>query len=192
VPSGFADARSFNAALAEDLARLHTATNAPMDQTLNGGTQTAGALFGRPSRALALLEESIRAAVGDYIKALPDDAAHPFLGRKAQGFDFAGSWSCRLFSAGFHTNHVHSQGWISSAYYVDVPEQVAQGEGGQGALAFGQSRFLLGERDVPHRHVTPGIGKLVLFPSYFWHGTIPFASDRARLSVAFDVAPRGL
>jgi tetratricopeptide (TPR) repeat protein len=190
VPQGYADARSFNAALAEDLQQLHTRKHAPMDQTLNGGTQTAGALFGRPSHALALLEDSIRTAVGAYIKALPQDAAHPFLGRKSDAFDFAGSWSCRLFSAGFHSNHVHSQGWISSAYYVDLPEQVSQGTDGQGALAFGQSPFGLGPRDVPQRQVTPGIGKLVLFPSYFWHGTIPFASDRARLSVAFDVVPR--
>jgi tetratricopeptide (TPR) repeat protein len=190
VPAGFADAQGFNAALAQDLAQLHTSRNAPMDQTLHGGTQTAGALFGRPSRPLALLEDSIRRAVGDYIKALPQDAAHPFLGRKSEAFDFAGSWSCRLFSSGFHHNHVHAQGWISSAYYAALPDTVAQAEGGQGALAFGQSRFHLGERDQPFRTVTPGIGKLVLFPSYFWHGTVPFASDRARLSVAFDVVPR--
>jgi hypothetical protein len=30
---------------------------------------------------------------------------------------------------------------------------------------------------------------LVLFPSYFWHGTVPFASEQARLTVAFDVLP---
>jgi hypothetical protein len=30
---------------------------------------------------------------------------------------------------------------------------------------------------------------LVLFPSYFWHGTVPFASDQRRLTLAFDVVP---
>jgi len=29
----------------------------------------------------------------------------------------------------------------------------------------------------------------VLFPSYFWHGTLPFHSDQPRLTVAFDVVP---
>jgi hypothetical protein len=29
----------------------------------------------------------------------------------------------------------------------------------------------------------------VLFPSYFWHGTMPFESKDYRLTVAFDAAP---
>jgi hypothetical protein len=37
--------------------------------------------------------------------------------------------------------------------------------------------------------VRPELGLLVLFPSYFWHGTLPFHSDQPRLTVAFDVVP---
>ena len=37
--------------------------------------------------------------------------------------------------------------------------------------------------------VEPAPGKLVLFPSYMWHGTIPFTDPSTRLSVAFDLAP---
>jgi len=116
--------------------------------------------------------------------------AIPFLARKSGAFDFSGSWSCRLNSSGYHTNHVHTKGWISSAYYVDLPPAVAAGEGNQGALKFGESPFGLGDDDRPSRIVTPGVGKLVLFPSYFWHGTVRFKADRPRLTVAFDVVPR--
>lgn len=189
LPPGFADAASFNAALAEELTQFHTRKAPPLDQTLHAGTQTPGALFGRPSRLVALLEDSLRRAIAGYIRGLPDDPGHPFLSRKSEAFGFSGSWSCRLFSSGFHTNHVHHQGWISSAYYVDLPPQVAAGEGGQGALKFGESPFGLGERDRPLRAIRPVVGRLVLFPSYFWHGTVPFTSDRARLTVAFDVVP---
>jgi hypothetical protein len=28
-----------------------------------------------------------------------------------------------------------------------------------------------------------------VFPSYFWHGTLPFRSDSPRLTVAFDMVP---
>ena len=35
-------------------------------------------------------------------------------------------------------------------------------------------------------------GGLVLFPSYFWHGTRPFALGSHRTTVAFDIAPRVL
>jgi len=31
---------------------------------------------------------------------------------------------------------------------------------------------------------------LVLFPSYMWHGTIPFHDAQARTTIAFDVVPK--
>jgi hypothetical protein len=190
VPPGFADPASFNAALAEELMRLHIRKTAPMDQSLNRGTQTPGNLFARKSRLLCLLEDSLRQAIAGYIAGLPEDAGHPFLGRKSGGFDFSGSWSCCPSSSGYHTNHLHPKGWISSAYYVDLPAGVAAGAENQGALKFGESPFGLGEGDRPSRIVTPAVGKLVLFPSYFWHGTMRFTADRPRLTVAFDVVPR--
>ncbi|MFZ4748450.1 MAG: putative 2OG-Fe(II) oxygenase, partial [Sphingomonas sp.] len=45
---------------------------------------------------------------------------------------------------------------------------------------------LLGLDLPPRRVVAPLPGKLVLFPSYFWHGTLPFTSAAPRLTVAFD------
>jgi hypothetical protein len=30
---------------------------------------------------------------------------------------------------------------------------------------------------------------LVLFPSYFWHGTVPISGNQTRLTVAFDAVP---
>ena len=189
VPPGFADMAAFNSALGEELMNLHTRKAAPMDQSLNRGTKTPGSLFGRKTRLLSLLEDSLRQAIAGYIDGLPEDPSHPFLGRRSGAFDFSGSWSCCLNSSGFHTNHIHPKGWISSAYYVDLPPGVAAGEENQGALKFGESPFGLGENDRPSRVVTPAVGKLVLFPSYFWHGTVRFTADRPRLTVAFDVVP---
>jgi hypothetical protein len=37
--------------------------------------------------------------------------------------------------------------------------------------------------------VQPRPGRLVLFPSYMWHGTNPIVGDEIRLSVAFDAVP---
>ncbi len=188
-PRGYSDVESFNRALAEDLVGLHTRKVEPLEQTLHGGTQSPGYLFERPTRALEGLRERIREAVGDYVSALPPDPAHPLLGRKESVFDFKGAWSCRLHSSGFHSNHVHPQGWLSSAYYVSLPDAVADAARQQGWLKFGESNFFLSKRDRPERTVKPTVGKLVLFPSYFWHGTVPFASQDARLTVAFDVVP---
>jgi tetratricopeptide (TPR) repeat protein len=188
-PPDFSDIDAFNRALGEELASMHKRRVEPFDQTLRGGTQTPGFLFDHRSRALEGVREKIREAVADYVGKLSFDANHPMLARKADAFDFATAWSCRLRSSGFHTNHVHPMGWISSAYYVSLPEVVTEGSGQQGWIKFGESNLGLGERDRPGRTVKPGVGKLVLFPSYFWHGTVPFTSDDMRLTIAFDVVP---
>ncbi|HWA92565.1 MAG TPA: tetratricopeptide repeat protein [Rhizomicrobium sp.] len=188
-PSGFADAASFNQALGEELGRLHTRTVQPLDQSLRGGTQTVGDLFAETSPSIAALRAQIEDAVRDYSAALPDDPSNPVAVRKTNRFGFSGSWSCRLHEGGYHDNHVHHQGWISSAYYVALPDVVTDESKKQGWLKFGESNIALGERDRPARIVQPAVGRLVLFPSYFWHGTLPFASDDARMTVAFDVVP---
>ena len=37
--------------------------------------------------------------------------------------------------------------------------------------------------------VRPEEGLLLLFPSYFYHGTVPFEAAEPRISIAFDVLP---
>ncbi|HWY25798.1 MAG TPA: putative 2OG-Fe(II) oxygenase, partial [Nevskia sp.] len=167
----------------------------PIDQTLRGGTQTAGLLFSSGAPLIQEVHAAIRGAVAEYIRDLPQDPLHPMSQRRAGAaaadFDFTGSWSCRLRSQGYHTNHVHPMGWISSAYYARLPQDVEDGARRHGWLKFGESNMALGERDWPASYVKPEVGRLVLFPSFFWHGTVPFADSHDRLSIAFDVVPGG-
>ncbi len=192
-PSGFADAAAYNRALAQELDALHTRQVEPVDQTLRGGTQTPGYLFASATPLLRELVGSVRAAVSDYIRGLPQNPAHPMSRQPGGGaeVDFAGSWSCRLASRGYHSNHVHPMGWISSAYYVRLPQGMDDAQQRQGWLKFGESNLALGERDRPDRYVEPRVGRLVLFPSFFWHGTVPFSDGGDRLSIAFDAVPNG-
>jgi tetratricopeptide (TPR) repeat protein len=189
VPAGFADMRAFNAAVAEELVKLHTTTAEPLDQTLRGGTQTAGLLFFRRSKAIEQVRDQIASAVNDYVSAMAAHADHPLLSRREAEWSFTHSWSCKLRSSGFHTNHVHPMGWISSAYYVSLPEALEDRTRRQGWLKFGESHLGLGGDDRPEHFVKPEVGHLVLFPSYFWHGTVPFESSADRLTIAFDVVP---
>ena len=187
-PSGFASVEAFNEALRAELVVLHTSRVEPLFQTLKNGTQTRVDLFSRPTRAIQALRERILEAVAAYVRDLETDSSHPFSSRREEQFSFAGSWSC-LLRNGFHTNHIHPKGWISSAYYVSLPDAVADSPDRQSWLKFGESNLSLGEADAPERFVRPEVGKLVLFPSYFWHGTVPFFADESRLAVAFDVRP---
>ena len=43
------------------------------------------------------------------------------------------------------------------------------------------------EPAVAPTQVKPKEGLLVLFPSYFYHRTVPYEADEERLSVAFDL-----
>jgi tetratricopeptide (TPR) repeat protein len=188
-PAGMGDVASFNARLETVLAELHTMSNHPLEQTLRGGTQTIGDLLDRDIPEITTVRAMIEDRIRDYIAALPDDPDHPFLARKSCGFAFTGSWSVRLRSAGFHLNHIHPEGWISSCYYVGLPDAVDTAPGNQGWLKFGETALGLGPRERIAKLVRPEVGKLVLFPSYFYHGTIPFEEDRHRTTIAFDLIP---
>lgn len=175
-------------ALGENLQRRHRVFAAPGDQSLRGGTQTRGTLFNSPDPVIVNLKSAIQKAVADALSRLSVDTPHPFLSRNTRKAGFSGSWSVRLRSHGFHISHMHPEGWLSSALYIDLPPEVG-GDGDAGALAFGVPDAALKLPLGPRRIVRPHVGQLVLFPSYFWHGTLPFESSHERLTVAFDALP---
>jgi hypothetical protein len=59
----------------------------------------------------------------------------------------------------------------------------------EGNLTFGQPSMRTTPALAAEYSVRPKVGMLVLFPSYFWHGTVPFSSSQPRLTVAFDAVP---
>ncbi|HEY1612867.1 MAG TPA: tetratricopeptide repeat protein [Rhizomicrobium sp.] len=190
-PEGYGSVEDFNRDLNAYLDRLHLDRRECIDQTLRTGTQTLDELFGRGHAPVELLRARIDDAVADYISRMPEDAEHPLYRRRKTGFGYAASWSSRLRDCGFHTNHVHSKGWISSAYYVAVPDAVDDPARKEGWIKFGEPNFDCGLGDAVRRTVKPKPGTLVLFPSYFWHGTVPFHSTQMRTTIAFDAVPAG-
>jgi tetratricopeptide (TPR) repeat protein len=187
-PPGFSSMADFNEELNEWLSGFHTATREPLEQSLRGGSQTRGNIFGQGHALAEKLKSRIDQAITSYIAAVKPDAHHPFRGRRGRGFRFQGSWSSRLRDCGFHVNHIHPGGWISSCYYVALPEAVKDEDSKQGWIKFGEPSFEVGLS--MRRAIQPKPGRLVLFPSYMWHGTIPFRDNAARTTIAFDAVPR--
>jgi tetratricopeptide (TPR) repeat protein len=188
-PDGFATMADFNAALAASLDRLHPQTREYVGQSLRGGTQTPDHLFGAGHDLVDRLQVRIAQTLSRYIAGLKEDETHPFLSRRMRGFRYAGSWSSRLKDCGFHVNHVHPQGWISSCYYVAVPDAVKDETARQGWIKFGEPGYAVALKNPIRRALQPVPGRLVLFPSYMWHGTIPFRDQAARTTIAFDAIP---
>ncbi len=193
-PTGFTDQSNFLDALKSTLNRMHKARREPIQQSLRGGSQTPGRLFGRRDPVIVAAQSSLLRGVERWLATLPTDDRHPFLMRKTRSVRFGGSWSVKLWSSGNHVNHIHPEGWMSSAFYVSLPPSVGSpsARGSEaGHIQFGQPPFELDLGLSPRRVIRPESGKLALFPSYMWHGTVPFEDEQPRITVAFDMTPLG-
>jgi tetratricopeptide (TPR) repeat protein len=189
APGPWPDLASFLVDVKRSLDRLHDPHGHPLlFQSLRHGTETTEDLTRSVDPAIQALFKTFAVPIREYLERIghgPD----PLRRRNDGSWRFNGSWSVRLRRSGFHNNHVHPRGWISSACYIDLPESMTGVQSREGALTFGEP----GIATTPPLHsehaVLPEVGMLVLFPSYFWHGTVPITGDQTRLTVAFDVVP---
>ena len=189
TPAGWPDLSSFLTELTSRLNALHNPHgHRLLYQSLRQGTETTQDLSRSQDPVIQALFNVFAAPIARYREHIGqgEDA----LRRRNRGASrYNGSWSVRLHSAGYHTSHVHPRGWISSACYIQLPDSMRAGHTGEGSLSFGAPGMITTPSLPAELSVRPEIGLLVLFPSYFWHGTLPFQSEQPRLTVAFDVVP---
>jgi len=189
TPAPWRDLPSFLTDLAVSLNRLHNPQgHALLFQSLRNGTETTQDLSRSADPVIQALFTAFAAPIRHYLAHI-GHGNDPLRRRNEGRWRFNGSWSVRLHSAGFHTNHTHPRGWISSACYIELPDCMNDGRSDEGVLTFGEPGIATTPRLGPEYSVRPQVGMLVLFPSYFWHGTVPFRSHQARLTVAFDAVP---
>ena len=188
-PPGWSDLGSFLRELAEHLQPLHNPHgHRLLYQSLRGGTETTQDLSLNQDPVIQALFQAFAAPIARYREQIGQGS--DALRRRNHGpTRFNGGWSVRLRSAGYHTSHVHPRGWISSACYIQLPDRMTAGGTADGILSFGAPGMLTTPTLPAQLSVRPQVGLLVLFPSYFWHGTLPFHSEQPRLTVAFDVVP---
>jgi len=177
-PEGWSSLDDYLVALGDALDKIHGPLTHPVNQSLRHGSQTSRELGDYSDAAIQALFRAIHPPIRQHIVAI---------GEGGQDYAIASAWSVRLNGGGFHINHIHPEGWLSSAFYVRTPKSL---EGYEGALKLGEP----GPPTLPalgaERLIKPEPGMLVLFPSYMWHGTVPFSSGEERLSCAFDIVRR--
>ncbi len=186
APRGFSSVTEFNRALGEHLRSMMDARDHPIEQSLRGGSQTSRNLVAEQAEILRTYFTALEEPIRDYIAGIGDDREHPLVTARSGSFRLSGCWSILLRPGGFHVNHTHPAGWISSSYYVSLPPSMTDGSQ-EGWIKFGEPRWPIPGCKV-ERVVQPKEGRVVLFPSYMWHGTIPFSSGE-RLTAPFDVVP---
>jgi Flp pilus assembly protein TadD len=187
-PAGWSSMEELNGALAELLGARHRLRNHPLDQSLRNGTQTARSLLAETHPAVRAILAAFQGPIAEYRRALGVDPDHPLSARNSGEMRYTGAWSVRLRRLGYHVNHFHPDGWLSSAYYVETPPETVDAVARSGWIKFGEPRYAIPGLKA-ERFVQPRPGRLVLFPSYMWHGTTAIHGDAPRLSIAFDVKP---
>lgn len=190
VPEGYADLAEFNAALARHV-RAHPSLshgNAHSRATQIG--RQSGNLFQGDQGPFADFEKVLWNAAGQYREAVGQDPDHPFLARPPD-LRAVHCWAVVLERSGYQTPHIHPTAWLSGVYYPELPASIRDGESEQGWIEFGAPppEFAM-EPAAPTLRIKPQEGLLILFPSYFYHRTIPNDSDEQRVSLAFDFSPK--
>jgi tetratricopeptide (TPR) repeat protein len=173
--------RALNASIEE---RTGWITN-PKRYSTRSGRQLLG-VFGRATKnsdAYSHLKTAIACGLKDYLASSPA-CDEEYFKVSASDFDMD-AWAVALEAGGRQGEHLHPGGWISGVYYTHI--ESAWGEG-EGALEMGVVDE--GKKFRTLHTIHPVSGKMVLFPSYYRHRTVPFATGTIRISFAFDVTPR--
>lgn len=183
-PPGWPDLQTYLEELRDALTKAHVMVTHPFGQSVRNGSQVPDVLA-LPAPAAKALPAALTPAIRQYLAAI-GPGNDLFRRRQMGGAACTGLWSIRMRAGGSHVSHVHPAGWISSACYIDVP---GRSRPGSGELHLGKPGVPTSPDLAPERTVAPSVGKVVLFPSYMWHGVSVFQDDAARMSIAFDLEP---
>lgn len=187
TPAGWDGIDAYLTDLAASLSALHGLHTHPLDQSLRGGTQTSVNLLRSEDPAIRAFRTAVDGPIRRHMAFL-GAGSDPVRSRNVGDYRISGMWSVRLRPGGFHVNHVHPQGWLSSACYIALPPAIGADDR-QGWLSFGQPGVPTPRPLGPEHFVRPQAGRMALFPSYMWHGVTPFSGAGRRLTVAFDLVP---
>lgn len=188
TPDGWSNLPAFLADLTEALHGVHAYVSHPLSQSLRHGSQQTLRLNGDNGAVIEAYLASARAVIVEHAAKL-GAGSDPIRSRNTGAARLTGAWTVRLTSQGFHSDHVHPMGWLSSASYISLPDEVRDTSTRAGWIKFGQPGVPTAPAFEAEHFVQPQPGRLVLFPSYMWHGTVPFSSTQPRLTVAFDAVP---
>lgn len=188
-PEGYADLDAFNDALCAHVENHPTLTFAPQSHATREGRHS-GELLAGPKGPIAGLEAAIMAAARDYRESAGTDPGHPFLAAVPKDWSLS-VWGVVMRSAGHQIPHIHPAAWLSGVYYAKLPDIVGDDDAGNaGWIEFGRPPAHFHNARAPRTHaIRPEPGLMVLFPSYFYHDTVPFEADGTRISIAFDLMP---
>ncbi len=184
----FDSAAELNGALAAHI--LHHPTLHAEHTTTHG--MCTGELFTSGEPCIVALRSFVEETVRHLIASLSVGPEHPFAASKPRSCHLT-SWGVRMWGGGFQIPHIHQEAWLSGVYYIQLPEVIRERPASrEGWIEFGRGPVELYPLSAPRtRRIRPVEGKLLAFPSYFWHRTLPFHEGCERVCLSFNVVPTG-
>jgi len=111
---------------------------------------------------------------------------HEFMNFRPENLNIT-SWAVVLEKGGYQHTHTHPNGWLSGVYYVDVGGENSE-DGNGGAIEFLKPpKSLIGDAEPETIVIKPQNGVMLLFPSHFYHHTIPHTGEKERVTISFDI-----
>ncbi len=140
-----------------------------------------------PGTVMDNLSKRIQSEVALYIEQL-QSTGHPWVKHLPEKWDIK-LWGNIQQSGGYEDSHCHPRAVISGVLYVQIPDEIRTDDDQRSGW------IQIGEGDDSYQHVVPDwartiqprVGRLILFPSYFFHKTFPFSSEQTRISVPVDI-----
>lgn len=193
-PKPYGSIEDFNAALTAHATGHASLKIAPPSHATRAGEHSGDLTTNDETGVMAAMRRMLTGVVTDIIAALDRDDDHPFIQNAPKKWTLD-IWSVVMRRGGHQRAHIHANGWMSGVFYPEVPSDVpaAAPETGEpsGWLEVGRPGDHIGITAAPPiRLFQPKPGRLIVFPSYVHHRTIPLDSDQRRVSVAFDVVPQ--
>jgi len=119
-------------------------------------------------RILSLCEHYLESNANPWLEQLAPSAT-----RRISG------WGVILRAKGYQKRHVHPEGVISGVVYLRTPSMTASHATREGNLLFSR---------LEKHEIIPEVGKVVIFPSYLPHETIPINGSEERICIAFNIS----
>ncbi len=138
---------------------------------------------------LKLFKESLHKIIDDYIALLKSLRSNVDIFMEIPESYKVHLWAVVLDNDGYVGPHIHENSWLSGAFYVQLPNVIDNNsENKDGYLLFGMPHENLNlNNSENYKFIQPREGYFVIFPSYYFHSTIPYSSKKNRISLAFDV-----
>lgn len=189
VPAGYADLVAFNRALGAHLLAHPSLMSSPKAHATRAGRHS-GELLSEPLGPMHAFADLVTAGYQAYRRQFLGEAAHPFLDQCPKHFRLS-VWGVVMERDGHQVPHIHPSAWLSGVYYAEIPETMRDDDPTRaGWIEFGLPPDDIHAAAVPELHYfRPEPGLMLLFPSHFYHRTLPLAGDARRISLAFDVVP---